>query len=47
MLLSRLKDPAAPVTRRAVVLPTHLTIRESSGPAPDPRSRQWPGTSLP
>jgi LacI family transcriptional regulator len=46
MLLSRLKHPAAPVTRRAVVLPTHLTIRESSGPAPDRRTRHWPGTSL-
>jgi LacI family transcriptional regulator, galactose operon repressor len=46
MLLSRLKDPSAPVTRRAVVLPTHLTVRESSGPAPDRRTRYWPGTSF-
>lgn len=43
MLLSRLKHPVSPVTRRAVVLPTHLTIRESSGSAPDRRSRNWPG----
>jgi DNA-binding LacI/PurR family transcriptional regulator len=44
MLLTRLKQPSSPVTRRAVVLPTHLTIRESSGPVPDRRSRYWPGT---
>jgi DNA-binding LacI/PurR family transcriptional regulator len=33
MLLSRLHEPSAPVRRSAVVLPTHLTIRESTGPA--------------
>jgi DNA-binding LacI/PurR family transcriptional regulator len=32
MLLARLHEPAAPARRRAVVLPTHLTIRESTGP---------------
>jgi LacI family transcriptional regulator, galactose operon repressor len=46
MLLSRLKQTSSPVTRRAVVLPTHLTVRESSGPAPDLRTRHWPGPSL-
>jgi LacI family transcriptional regulator len=45
MLLARLKQPAAPVTRRAVVLPTHLTIRESSGPVPDRRGRSAAGRS--
>jgi hypothetical protein len=34
MLLSRLKEPSSPVLRQAVVLPTYLTIRESTGPAP-------------
>ena len=33
LLLSHL-DAAAEPQRRAVVLPTHLTIRESTGPAP-------------
>lgn len=32
MLLSRLQQPASATLRRAVVLPTHLTIRESTGP---------------
>jgi len=34
MLLSRLDDPSAPVPRRAATLPTHLTIRSSTGPVP-------------
>jgi DNA-binding LacI/PurR family transcriptional regulator len=32
MLLSRLNDTAAQTVRRKVVLPTHLTVRESTGP---------------
>jgi DNA-binding LacI/PurR family transcriptional regulator len=32
MLLSRLDSRVAPPARRAVLLPTHLTIRESTGP---------------
>jgi DNA-binding LacI/PurR family transcriptional regulator len=31
MLLSRLHEPSAPARRSAVVLPTHLTVRESTG----------------
>lgn len=34
MLLTVLNDRAAPEIRRSVVLPTHLTVRESTGPAP-------------
>jgi len=34
MLLARLTEPAAVDRRRAVLLPTHLTIRDSTGPAP-------------
>jgi LacI family transcriptional regulator len=38
MLLSRLDARLPPPVRRAVLLPTHLTIRESTGPvAPGPR----------
>jgi DNA-binding LacI/PurR family transcriptional regulator len=33
ILLARLDDPAAPVPRRAAMLPTHLTVRASTGPA--------------
>jgi LacI family transcriptional regulator len=33
MLLSKLHEPAAPARRSAVVLPTHLTVRESTGVA--------------
>jgi LacI family transcriptional regulator len=32
MLLARLGDPAQQPSRRAVLLPTHLTVRESTGP---------------
>jgi LacI family transcriptional regulator len=32
MLLSRLDSRVAPPARRAVLLPTHLTVRESTGP---------------
>jgi LacI family transcriptional regulator len=31
MLLARLHEPSAPARRSAVVLPTHLTVRESTG----------------
>ena len=35
MLLSRLDERAAtPVARQSSTLPTHLTVRESTGPAP-------------
>lgn len=34
MLLSRLDGGPAPMTRQAVTLPTHLTVRDSTGPAP-------------
>lgn len=34
MLLSRLTDGDAAPARQSVVLPTHLTVRESTGPAP-------------
>ncbi|MEV0456644.1 LacI family DNA-binding transcriptional regulator [Catellatospora methionotrophica] len=34
MLLTRLHD-GAPTTRQSIVLPTHLTVRDSTGPAPD------------
>ncbi|MEV8212408.1 LacI family DNA-binding transcriptional regulator [Leifsonia sp. NPDC077715] len=34
MLLSRLDDGLAPVTRHATTLPTHLTVRDSTGPVP-------------
>ena len=35
MLLSRLDErTATPVTRQAATLPTHLTVRDSTGPAP-------------
>jgi DNA-binding LacI/PurR family transcriptional regulator len=34
MLLARLADGLTPTTRRQVVLPTHLTVRESTGPVP-------------
>lgn len=34
MLLARLDDDAAPVSRQATTLPTHLTVRASTGPAP-------------
>jgi LacI family transcriptional regulator len=40
LLLGRLDDPAAPAARRAVLLPTHLTVRESTGPASPMRDRQ-------
>ena len=40
MLLSRLDARLPPPARRSVLLPTHLTIRESTGPAPaGPRRR--------
>jgi DNA-binding LacI/PurR family transcriptional regulator len=32
LLLGRLGDPRVPATRRAVLLPTHLTVRASTGP---------------
>ncbi|WP_028049904.1 LacI family DNA-binding transcriptional regulator [Cellulomonas sp. URHD0024] len=32
ILLARFDDPAAPVPRRGATLPTHLTIRSSTGP---------------
>jgi LacI family transcriptional regulator len=34
MLLSRLNGPSSNPVRQSVVLPTHLTIRESTGPVP-------------
>jgi LacI family transcriptional regulator len=34
LLLSQLDDANAPVTRRTATLPTHLTVRASTGPAP-------------
>ena len=34
MLLSRLDARLPPPARRAVLLPTHLTIRQSTGPVP-------------
>ena len=41
MLLSRLDARLPPPARRSVLLPTHLTIRESTGPAPaGPRRRR-------
>jgi LacI family transcriptional regulator len=40
LLLARLDDLAAPAARRAVLLPTHLTVRESTGPARSARDRQ-------
>jgi len=38
MLLSRLNIATAHPTRRSVVLPTHLTIRDSTGPRPTTRA---------
>jgi DNA-binding LacI/PurR family transcriptional regulator len=43
LLLSHLGAPTAERQRRTVVLPTHLTIRDSTGPAPA-RSGRRPGT---
>lgn len=34
MLLSRLADRSGPAVRQSVILPTHLTVRESTGPVP-------------
>jgi DNA-binding LacI/PurR family transcriptional regulator len=34
MLLARLDDPSGAAARRQVVLPTHLTVRDSTGPVP-------------
>lgn len=34
MLLARLNDGSAPAMRKQVVLPTHLTVRDSTGPVP-------------
>ncbi|WP_158861707.1 LacI family DNA-binding transcriptional regulator [Leifsonia sp. AG29] len=34
MLLGRLQDTPAPATRQEATLPTHLTVRASTGPAP-------------
>jgi LacI family transcriptional regulator len=34
MLLSRLDQGIVPVARQATTLPTHLTVRDSTGPAP-------------
>ncbi|MEV4758413.1 LacI family DNA-binding transcriptional regulator [Micromonospora sp. NPDC049559] len=42
MLLARLDQRPARVLRRAVVLPTHLTVRESTGPVPS-RAGTVPG----
>jgi LacI family transcriptional regulator, galactose operon repressor len=39
MLLARLKETPSQAARRSVVLPTHLTVRESTGPAGAPRVR--------
>jgi hypothetical protein len=33
MLLARLKETPSQAARRSVALPTHLTVRESTGPA--------------
>jgi hypothetical protein len=37
MLLSRLNNRTPDAVRRNVVLPTYLTVRESTGPAPGGR----------
>jgi LacI family transcriptional regulator len=34
MLLARLNEGSATVVRQHVVLPTHLTVRDSTGPVP-------------
>jgi LacI family transcriptional regulator len=39
MLLTRLSEGSADAARQSVVLPTHLTVRESTGRARIPRRR--------
>jgi hypothetical protein len=39
MLLSHLNERSPPAARRLAVLPTHLTIRDSTGPVSPARRR--------